>query len=170
MRRFTQTAFSRLLMLIGLGGLLLGAVVYLLTRAKLPILLSLLAIPHPILRSAGEWSLSLPSALHALAFSALLGVATGASRKSVAAAGLFLLILNISWELSCHPLTGLVYTASHSLALLLNAQWSHVACTFDMADIVAASLGAFVPSLLYCLVGPTTNLSDNDSQRRSQNA
>jgi hypothetical protein len=170
MRRLTRTAFSRLLMLIGLGCLLLGAMLYLLTRTQLPILLSPLAIPHPILRSTSTWFLSLPSALHALAFSALLGAATGASRKSIAAAGLFLLLLNIFWELSCHPMLGLVHTVSHSVAQHFNAQWRSIACTFDMADIVAAALGALVPSLLHGLVGPAKNLPDNDLQRRTQNA
>ena len=170
MRRFTKTAFSRLLLIVGLGGLLLGALVYVLTRTQLPLLLLPLDLARPILRGGGPWTTSLPSALHALSFTALLGAATGSSKRSVAIAGLFLVSLNVVWEVSCHPFFGFVHAVSQSLANALDARWGYIACTFDVADIVAASLGALIPSVLYGLIGPSCNLPPNDSRRSKQNA
>lgn len=169
MYRLTRPAFSRLLLIVGLGGLLLGALVYIVTRTQLPLLLLPMDFARPILKGGNSWTMSLPSALHALAFTALLGAATGSTKRTIAVAGIFLVSLNIVWEVSCHPSFGYVHIVSQNLARALNARWGYISCTFDVVDIVAASLGAIFPSVLYGLIGPSCDLPAKNLRRSGQN-
>lgn len=128
------------LLVVACLALLLGALLYRACRPGLPWLLDWLGggsapvgCPGPL---GGWW----PSALHAFAFTCLLGVAMGGARRIALGAGAFWVSVAVLAELAC--LGGTLYG---SRALFPGG----LGCRADPLDVLAATAGAALAIVLF---------------------
>jgi len=145
-----QTKFTTILWGAGLVSLALGMAVYLACRSEPPFLIFLWTNHNNLYDCGGiEVMNSMPSALHAVGFTCLLGASLGGTRLALIVSGIFWFTTNALWEWACN----------------VNFPWPHIrrqvvewfliqpglvhACTSDLTDVFAAAVGAALPIALH---------------------
>jgi hypothetical protein len=86
----------------------------------------------------------LPSGLHALAFTCLSSGCVNAGRAGQLAFAGFWVGVNAIWEACCHPDFPWPEARERVVALALGQPGMPSQCTFDMGDLLAAVVGAFL--------------------------
>lgn len=142
----SRRRFTALLWCLGAGSLLLGIAFYGLCRAQPPLFLQLLSLHSSAPRCGASPALgALPSLLHAFAMTCLLAALWGGGRVALVASGLFWFALNALGEWTCAT------EFASAQARISLTRWLFLqpdlapTCSFDLADVIAAAVGAALP-------------------------
>ena len=146
----SERSFAKALLWSSLASLVVGFVYYATCRSHVPYLLSFVPAYHGASRPIPlpPIAYSLPSLLHAYAFTCLLGVCWGAGSVALLLSGSFWFVANLMWELVCVP-HGTVVGA---IPAIVSYAVGPNTCTYDSWDIAASAIGAAAPLAARLLV------------------
>lgn len=146
-----RSSLAPIFVVLGTVALLLGAAFYLAARPNLPWALLSLRSQAPLIDATNDaWNSSLPSGLHAFAFTCLLG-GCWSFRSALLWSGGIWFTMNLSWEVVCHAAFPWQSIRQEIVAFALLMPGAKGECTFDYMDIVAAGIGALLPVTLQFL-------------------
>lgn len=145
-----QARFNSLLWALGFTALAIGTAVYFVCRPNPPLMIRIWLGYRGMAHCGNPHTVaSLPSCLHALGFTCLLGASWGGGRLALLMSGAFWFVANALWEWACDvnfPWTQMRMRAVQWL--FRHPELVHT-CTTDVMDIFAAAVGAALPILLY---------------------
>lgn len=148
-----QARFNSLLWALGFAALAIGTAVYFFCRPNPPLLIRIW-LGYRGMAHCGNLPAvaSLPSCLHALGFTCLLGASWGGGRVALLVSGTFWFVANALWEWACNVDFPWAQMRTRAVQVLLGRPELVHSCTTDVMDIFAAAVGAAFPILLYLVL------------------